>query len=126
MVSKQIEVDYLKTYHNDDCELTLDSFSGGESYTIKHLLYSDGSHSIGYISYDDSGKIWSLEVFPKHRGNDYGRVILKDYIQSSDLRTHVLSPISEELVSYYETIGFRETSDYESYLSEFPLMELNV
>ena len=126
MDKRHVDVTYMKDNHYDDCDLVLESVFEGESRTINILLYSNGSHSIGYVSYSDSGDIWGLEVFPEHRGNDYGRTILKDYLQSSDITTHKLNPITEELVGYYESVGFTQTSEYDGHLSEFPIMEINL
>jgi len=122
MELKHIDVDNIKDNHKTECELTLDLWSPEIDPRFKLFYVED--KPVGYIAYDDTGKIWSLEVFPKYRGNDYGKEILKRHIGESTQNSYTLSPISEELITYYSSLGFKETSEYEDHLSEFPIMEL--
>jgi len=121
MIREQVSIDYLKCNHKNDCELTLDCFDS----SVKHWLYSHGSNGIGYVSYADSGQIWSLEVFTEHRGNNYGRKILKDFISNSDNNEFKLTPVEDWLVDYYQSIGFEKTNEYEP-ITDFEIMEIKV
>jgi hypothetical protein len=118
MINKNIGLGNLINKY-EGCELYIQSEDGLEVEVVEY-----NGDDIGYISYDDKGKIWGLEVFPEFRGNNYGATILKNFIRETNYDAYKLSPITKELVEYYKGFGFKETNQYECPLSEFPYMEL--
>jgi len=112
--------EYLIKTHKRDMELVLPDTS---NTTLKIFIVRD--NPVGYICFDDIGKIWNVEIFLKYRGNNYCKIMIQSHIEDTGPGDYIVSPISEKLVLYYKNIGFVETSEYEDHLAEFPLMKFS-
>ncbi len=116
---------YLINNYKEKLELGLDT-AYAPYHIVEYKLFVVGDKHVGYMSYDHTGSIWNVEVFPEYRGNSFGKQMLMKHIDESNNDKFVLSPITEELVTYYEKIGFKQTEKYESHFAEFPIMEFIV
>jgi len=103
-------------------ELPLDSWEHMSG--VERKIITEDDIAFGYIVYDNNGKIWSLEVKPEYKGQGYGKMMLKHYLNTTYHDVYTLTPITEELIDFYKRFGFEETDEYEDHLAEFPIMEL--